>query len=330
MKSIWYLVLFVFIGCQTGSYEKKGDTPQKAQLTAENHPGKKLLESKCYACHNPTAPHDQRIGPPMIAIKKHYITEETSKGEFTKALVSFVQNPSEENAKMRGAVRKFGVMPKQYFKEEDLKTIAAYLYDFEIEEPKWFQEHWKEHQGNGKGRGKQGKGKNKRGQGKHSPKMDGTTGMNYALKTKQQLAKNLMGALQKGGTIKALEFCNLRAIPITDSMATAQNVKIKRVSNKPRNPSNKASNEEAQLISMFQQKIDSEENYKPVVQTLENGKKQFYAPIVTNQMCLQCHGTPNKTVTSETLETLKKRYPKDLALGYDVNQVRGLWSIQFD
>jgi cytochrome c553 len=324
MKSIFYVLLFVLVGCNTTPSEKKIDATQSATMQAQNHPGKALMKSKCYACHNATSPHDQRIGPPMIAIKKHYIDDNTTKEEFIKEFVGFVQNPSEENAKMRGAVRKFGVMPKQYFEEKDLKAIAEYLYDYEIEAPEWFQKHWEERGNHGKGKGKG------RGKGKHSKhKRQGEQGMQYAMKTKQQLAKNLMGALQRGGTIEALEFCNVQAIPITDSMSVAQNVSIKRVSDKPRNPNNKASKEEADLIALFQQKINDKEGYTPVVKSLENGKKQFYAPIVTNQMCLQCHGTPHKTVTSNTLETVKKLYPKDVALGYDVNQVRGLWSIQY-
>jgi len=315
MKSILYILAFVFIGCNTAPSKKK--QTEQLNTQAENHPGKALMKSKCYACHNATSPQDQRIGPPMIAIKKHYITESTTKELFLKEFVSFVKNPSEENAKMKGAVRKFGLMPKQYFEEADLKAIAEYMYDYEIEQPEWFQKHWKErgtHQGNGK---------------HASQKKKTEVGMQYAMKTKQQLAKNLMGALQRGGTTEALQFCNVKAIPITDSMSVVQNVKIKRISNKPRNPKNVATKEEAKYIAMFQQKLDAKEAYSPIVKSLNTGKKQFYAPIVTNQMCLQCHGIPNKNVKSNTMETLKKLYPLDLALDYDVNQVRGLWSIQY-
>jgi cytochrome c2 len=135
---------FALVICNKGPSEKKIDKTDKTKIQSKNHPGKKLMETKCYACHNPISPEDQRIGPPMIAIKKHYINENTSKEEFIKDFVSFVKNPSEDNAKMRGAVRKFGVMPKQYFKEEDLKAIAEYMYDNEIEKPEWFQKHWEE------------------------------------------------------------------------------------------------------------------------------------------------------------------------------------------
>jgi len=40
--------------------------------------------------------------------------------------------PKEENARIYGALQQFEVMPKQSFKEEDLKKTAAYIYDNEI------------------------------------------------------------------------------------------------------------------------------------------------------------------------------------------------------
>ena len=45
-------------------------------------------------------------------------------------------------------------------------------------------------------------------------------------------------------------------------------------------------------------------------------------------MCLQCHGT-EKEVSPETYKAIKNLYPKDRALGYAENEVRGIWSIQF-
>ena len=97
------------------------------------------MEQYCYACHNPTAPHDERLGPPMIAIKKHYISEEISKEEFTNDMLNWLSDPSEEKSKMPGAVRRFGVMPKQVFPEDVVRKISDYMYDHDIEQPEWFE-----------------------------------------------------------------------------------------------------------------------------------------------------------------------------------------------
>lgn len=47
-------------------------------------------------------------------------------------------------------------------------------------------------------------------------------------------------------------------------------------------------------------------------------------------MCLQCHGNPNAEIKPETYTALKALYPNDKATGYDVDQVRGIWSISFE
>lgn len=44
-------------------------------------------------------------------------------------------------------------------------------------------------------------------------------------------------------------------------------------------------------------------------------------------MCLQCHG---KLMNPEVLKKIKELYPKDKAVGYSENEVRGIWSIDLD
>ena len=78
----------------------------------------------------------------MIAIKKHYINEGTTKEQFKVAMQEWIKNPTEENAKMFGAVKRFGVMPKQPFPEETINQIADYMFDYDIKQPKWFDEHF--------------------------------------------------------------------------------------------------------------------------------------------------------------------------------------------
>ncbi len=307
----------VFISCnnsQSADYSKKASN---VSYTKE-HPGKVLIKQLCYACHNITSSHDSRIAPPMIAVKRHYVSKHTTQKEFTEDFVSFVLNPSKDKAKMKGAIRKFNLMPKQIFKKEDLEKIADYIYNNKIEEPSWFENHWQE-------RGNKRKGKMK-GKNQNQKKI---LGSQYAMNTKQQLAKNLIKTIQKEGVIASLKYCNTRAIPITDSMSVTLNADIKRVSNKPRNLTNKATIEETELIEMFQKRIHQNKPLKPQTRLLTNGKTQYYAPIITNQICLQCHGKRNKNIIEKTLLALKELYPKDQAIGYEVNQVRGLWSIKY-
>lgn len=164
MKSliITVIVAFLFTSCNNSkrdSYISKTEVTNPTQM----HPGKKLMETNCYVCHSPIASQNDRLGPPMVAIKKHYINDSTTKEEFINAIQKWVKNPTEENAKMFGAVRRFGVMPKTPFPEETVKIIADYMFDNDIDQPEWFEDHFNQERGkrmgngmmNGKGKGMQ-------------------------------------------------------------------------------------------------------------------------------------------------------------------------------
>jgi hypothetical protein len=273
----------------------------------------------------------------MIAVKKHYISENTTKEEFTNELLNWVKEPSEEKTKMPGAVRRFNLMPYQFFPEETIREIADYMFDYEIEQPAWFEEHFQKGHGKGMGNGK-GKGmqKNKgKGRGQIKQQTSSNTlstsedlGMHYALTTKTALGKNLMGTIQKKGVVQALEFCNIKAIPLTDSMATVHNAIITRVTDKPRNPSNNANNLQLEYLEIFKKQVASGNEVKPILNKQGN-EVQFYYPIVTNTLCLQCHGKTNKDIKPLTLKKINDLYPEDKAIGYNENEVRGMWNINF-
>ena len=154
-------------------------------------------------------------------------------------------------------------------------------------------------------------------------------GLQYALNTQAVLGKNLMDAIQQNGTLGALSFCNEKAYPLTDSMAVVYNANIKRVSDKPRNQSNQANDQELEYIETFKQIIANKESPNPIVKDSDT-KVEIYYPILTNAMCLQCHGQPNKSIEASTLKQLTILYPNDKATGYNVNEVRGIWSVTFD
>lgn len=112
--------------CNT-SIDKNESSPISKELD-----GKKLMEKNCFVCHN-TQGTDNMLAPPMSRVKDHYWDDETTKDEFINDIVDWVDNPVEENVQMPGAVRKFGLMPKQVFNKDEVKAIAAYLYDNELD-----------------------------------------------------------------------------------------------------------------------------------------------------------------------------------------------------
>lgn len=159
----FFCIIFLSFSCQ--NIDKYSSKDLSLNELNSEHPGKHLMEINCYVCHNPTASHDERVGPPMIAIKKHYLKEGMSKEAFINDIQNWIDNPTEENAKMFGAVNRFGVMPKQNFPKETITLIADYIYSNEIEQPDWFEDYYKSKQGKNKGQGKHhghGKGKKKK------------------------------------------------------------------------------------------------------------------------------------------------------------------------
>lgn len=324
MKNILLLLISIFLfSCNKKKEEFKPVENENVSLDTIAQNGKKLMETHCYVCHSPIAKEsDGRIAPPMIAIKARYLMDYDTKEDFVKAISNFVENPTEDNTKMHGAVKKFGVMPKQVFPENAVAQIADFMFDYQIEEPAWFKEHW---QGHGNDNWTQ---PGKKVIVVEKQKTYEEIGLEYALSTKKLLGQNLMGTIQKKGTLEALAFCNIQAMPLTDSMSVKYNATIKRVSDKNRNPNNKANVEELVYIAQFKKEIAANKESKPVV--VDKGDKvQFYYPIPTNTMCLQCHGKPENIKPEVRAKTLKL-YPQDLAVGYGENEVRGIWSITFN
>jgi hypothetical protein len=149
MKNIIYSLLFLLflVSCKNSAKESNKDSALFQNKNSKAHPGKKLMETNCYVCHNPTTNEADRIAPPMVAIKKHYISDHTSKEEFKTAIQYWIKNPTEDNAKMFGAVRRFNVMPKTPYPQETIDQIADYMFDNDIDEPEWFEEHFNERRG---------------------------------------------------------------------------------------------------------------------------------------------------------------------------------------
>lgn len=336
--SLIFFVIILLSACKNNraNYSEIAQINPVEGIAKQEHPGKKLMENYCNVCHNPKTAEKDIIAPPMIAVKMHYISEETTKEEFVGTMLDWAKEPSVAKSKMPGAVKKFGLMPYQFYPEQTIRHIADYIFENDIEEPVWFDNHYKKMHGDrpkmkGKKGNSRGKGK-KKGIGKnntieqHSSK---EKGMQISQTTKAELGKNLMGQIQKNGVIEALNFCNVQAMPITDSMATVHNATIKRVTDKPRNPKNTANSQELEFINQFRAQIATGREVEPIL-VKKGNNTEFYLPIVTNAMCLQCHGSPGKELETITLAKIKQLYPLDMATGYSENEVRGIWSINFN
>lgn len=312
--------LLLLLGCRMREQQDESIPVADLEVMAEQqHPGRQLLEQYCYACHSPSASMDHMIAPPMAAVKAHYLMNEPSKAEFVKQITAYVAEPAEEASQMPGAINKFGLMPKQDFPPEAVEKIAEYLYDYKIQEPGWFRDHF--NAGPGAGSYEQ--------QGQAQIKGTGQTfkerGIQIAMAAEKHLGQQLMKQLQAHKTIDVLEYCNENALPLTQEVALKEGASIQRVSDKNRNPNNAASQEEKFLINQFRRDLAWGHEPQPVL--VDDGESvRFYYPLVTNNLCLQCHGRI-QDMDHEVQQKVLQLYPNDRAVGYSENQVRGLWKV---
>lgn len=154
-------------------------------------------------------------------------------------------------------------------------------------------------------------------------------GNEYAGSTQKVLAGHLIPAIREKGTEFALDFCNIQAYPLTDSMAVELQASVKRVSDQPRNPENTANETELEYIQKAKADLAASGSISPEVRHLDN-KVIGYYPIVTSQLCMQCHGNPGSDITESTLAKIKQLYPEDQATGYAEGEIRGIWVVEMD
>lgn len=152
-------------------------------------------------------------------------------------------------------------------------------------------------------------------------------GKRIALEAKSILGNSLLKAIQEKETEGALLFCSNKAIYITDSISKALGVKIKRVSDNFRNPINSASDIELEYMAQVRDNIAKGDNPNPQV-IYQDNKVFAYFPIMTNAMCLQCHGQKNIDILSNVATKIDSLYPDDNATGYRDNELRGIWIIE--
>jgi hypothetical protein len=153
-------------------------------------------------------------------------------------------------------------------------------------------------------------------------------GQRIAAATFATLSQQLQHALKEGGVPNAVQYCNLAAYPLTDSLANAHDAHIRRATLKARNPQNRATAEEELVIQQYATAMEKGEVIKPMLKHSDEEEFSFYAPIVVGELCLKCHGELGETLTAENYAHILKTYPEDQAIAYKSGELRGVWHIK--
>ncbi len=148
-------------------------------------------------------------------------------------------------------------------------------------------------------------------------------GDSISIQAQNTLLQNVAGAMQKGGADYAVEFCNINANPIMDSVALKYKTYIQRLSDKNRNPANAIHSE---MDSLAWAKIKATQVH--LLEQDDNGNVYYYKPIkIAMPTCIKCHGG-KEDIAEITQNRIAEKYPHDKAIGYKMGDLRGMWKIQ--
>ncbi|MAT56567.1 MAG: hypothetical protein CMF23_01185 [Ignavibacteriae bacterium] len=154
---------------------------------------------------------------------------------------------------------------------------------------------------------------------------------NLSMKFMGELKSILQKEIKQNGIVNAVSVCSDTAQTLTQQFAKEHNIYIKRVSAKNRNPINIPNDYESSAIQKLE-KLKSEGNLKKETEFFEivnsNGIKtvNYIKPIVTEGICLSCHGSES-TISDDVKQILSNKYPEDKAVGYSIGDLRGIISI---
>jgi hypothetical protein len=153
-------------------------------------------------------------------------------------------------------------------------------------------------------------------------------GDSIASTSQKKLGMTLMHEVKNNGLAKALEYCNINAYPLVDSLSEYFDADIKRASLRSRNPNDQPNEMEKQLLDAYQYNLEQGLELTAGVQKIDESSYLYTKPILLNNgLCLQCHGNVGVDVSEEFADQIKELYPNDNALGHEINDLRGMWSI---
>lgn len=140
----------------------------------------------------------------------------------------------------------------------------------------------------------------------------------------------LLEELKHGGAQSAVLACARSAQERTTAFRQRTGVDIRRVSLRYRNETNAPDAFERQALSGFDRLPVAEREkaeHWQVVSGTNSRELRYLKPVVTNAMCLSCHG-PVERLPEGVKAALARAYPADLATGFTAGDVRGALSVR--
>lgn len=135
----------------------------------------------------------------------------------------------------------------------------------------------------------------------------------------QALMGRLTAAVGQGDFAAGVAACK-EAAPLAQRAVSADHeVAIGRTSHRVRNPKNAPVG--------WQKRFVDDRTTEEVVLQSSAGALRYMSPIMTAEICLNCHGSPEQ-VSPAVTEMLGEKYPRDQATGFKVGELRGWFWVE--
>lgn len=124
--------------------------------------------------------------------------------------------------------------------------------------------------------------------------------------------------------LSAMGFCTAKADDITNEVNSKlpKYASVRRTALKTRNPNNAADALDQKVMAEYEASIEAKTFLPADIKVVEEGDTtRVYKPLVTQGVCLKCHGSG---ISQEIQDEIKTHYPKDQALGFKEGSLRGM------
>ena len=136
---------------------------------------------------------------------------------------------------------------------------------------------------------------------------------------------NLQQALREGlaeGATEAVGACRIEA-PEIAAKRSHDGIRVGRTSHRLRNPANTAPDWVKPVLDGF---AADPSDRTPKSRALPSGRVGYVEAIVTQPLCLTCHGD---ALAPDVAERITSLYPEDRAVGYRAGDLRGVFWVEF-
>ena len=144
------------------------------------------------------------------------------------------------------------------------------------------------------------------------------------------LKGELVGAMQSGGPVEAIEVCAVRAPEIAAQVSEDTGMEVARTALRVRNASNTPDAWEREQLEHYLRLMG---DGRPVselpeiaefVDTGDGTAFRWMKPIAMGGVCATCHG---KSVAEPVRAAIEARYPDDAATGFEEGDLRGAFTV---